>query len=75
LCVDNELGRRGKALVLLGSRLARIGSERRDIDEAGHFGMIPGLGDHRTSPAMSHQDDESRLTLDHPAGRVDIILE
>ena len=48
--VDDELGGRREAVVLLRGGLAGVGSQGGDVDEAGDLGMRAGLGDDRATP-------------------------
>ena len=55
-----------------GNRFARVGRERRDVDELGNLGMIAGLGDHHAAVGMADQHDRAVGLREDLVGRGDV---
>ncbi len=73
--VDDEFGRCGIAVIELRGCLSGIRRQRGHVNQCTDLGVHTGFGDHRSTPAMSHQHRRAILPIKRPSGGSNVISQ
>jgi len=58
-----------------GNRLTFVGSERSDVDEGGHLGIVPCFCDHDAAVGMANEDHRAALGSDGAFRHADVVAQ